>query len=225
MMDQPHLVYFADPMCSWCWGFSPVISAMRAEFGARLPIRLVLGGLRPGTTTPMDEASKANTRSHWAHVHDASGQMFDYKFFDRPEFIYDTEPACRAVVLARRRSMDLALDMLAAIHQAFYAKNQNVTAPDILAKIFASLGGDEIMFQAEFSQADLREETQEDFYISQQTGVTGFPTLIAGAKPEAPFDLVTQGFQSGERILPALQNWLERQTTPRSTNADRSSNG
>ncbi|HQT43123.1 MAG TPA: DsbA family protein [Halothiobacillus sp.] len=212
-MNQPHLVYFADPMCSWCWGFSPVISTIRAAFGDRLPIRLVLGGLRPGTTTPMDEAAKANTRKHWEHVHTASAQRFDYKFFDRPEFIYDTEPACRAVVLARRRSIAMALDTLAAIHYAFYAENQDVTAPDILARIFVSLGGDEAMFQAEFSETALSQETQRDFYISQQTGVTGFPTLIAGTGAEAPFELVTQGFQTAAHVLPALRDWLKRHET------------
>ncbi|HQT65823.1 MAG: protein-disulfide isomerase [Acidocella sp. 20-57-95] len=211
MTNQPHLVYFADPMCSWCWGFSPVVSAIRAEFGDQLPVRLVLGGLRPGTITPMDEAAKASTRSHWEHVHAASGQRFDHKFFDRLNFIYDTEPACRAVVLARRHSMNMALDMLAAIHQAFYAENQDVTTPDVLAYIFASLGGDEAMFRAEFSDAALLQETQQDFYISQQTGVTGFPTLIAGSHADAPFDLVTQGFQTAAHILPALKDWLRRQ--------------
>lgn len=25
MDDRLHLIYFADPMCSWCYGFSPVI--------------------------------------------------------------------------------------------------------------------------------------------------------------------------------------------------------
>ncbi|MDB5418474.1 MAG: dithiol-disulfide isomerase, partial [Phenylobacterium sp.] len=28
-MDEPHLIYFADPMCSWCYGFSPVIEEIR----------------------------------------------------------------------------------------------------------------------------------------------------------------------------------------------------
>ena len=23
VMDTPHLIYFADPMCSWCYGFGP----------------------------------------------------------------------------------------------------------------------------------------------------------------------------------------------------------
>ncbi len=33
-MPHPHLVYVADPMCSWCWGFSPVIDAIRERFGS-----------------------------------------------------------------------------------------------------------------------------------------------------------------------------------------------
>jgi len=82
-MNRPHLVYFADPMCSWCWGFSPVITAIRQHHGADLPIRLVMGGLRPGTKEPMSEASKREIRGHWEHVEAASGQPFDYGLFDR----------------------------------------------------------------------------------------------------------------------------------------------
>ena len=91
-MPGLHLIYFADPMCSWCWGFSPVIEAVRERFGPSLPIRLMLGGLRPGTTEPMTEGSKREICEHWEHVHEASGQPFDWSFFDREGFIYDTEP-------------------------------------------------------------------------------------------------------------------------------------
>ena len=77
-MTGPHLVYFADPMCSWCWGFSPVIDTIRDQFGSDLPIRLIMGGLRPGTTKPMDEAARRTTREHWEHVHKASSQPFGF---------------------------------------------------------------------------------------------------------------------------------------------------
>jgi len=98
-MTGPHLIYFADPMCSWCWGFAPVIDAIRERFGRDLPIRLIMGGLRPGTTKPMTEAAKRTTREHWEHVHEASGQPFDFTFFEREGFVYDTEPAAKAVVV------------------------------------------------------------------------------------------------------------------------------
>lgn len=48
-----HLLYIADPMCSWCWGFSPIIEKVRDHFGEALPMELLMGGLRPGTEEPM----------------------------------------------------------------------------------------------------------------------------------------------------------------------------
>ena len=48
-MDGLQLIYFADPMCSWCYGFSPVVRALRPRYAEVLPIRLIMGGLRPGT--------------------------------------------------------------------------------------------------------------------------------------------------------------------------------
>jgi protein-disulfide isomerase-like protein with CxxC motif len=72
-------------------GFLPVISAIGEQFGEALPIRLVMGGLRPATMKPMDEASKVAVRSHWEHVHQASGQPFDFGFFERKIFVYDTQ--------------------------------------------------------------------------------------------------------------------------------------
>ena len=40
-MDGPHLIYFSDPMCSWCYGFSPVIEKIRGAYGNALPIRSI----------------------------------------------------------------------------------------------------------------------------------------------------------------------------------------
>lgn len=208
---SPHLIYFADPMCSWCYGFAPVMQAIRTEFGPRLPCRVVLGGLRPGTTTIMDTDAKTRAREHWDHVHEASGQKFDFTFFERNDFIYDTEPACRAVVLARRQSPDAALDLLDRLHLGFYAQNRDITQADILADLAADIGLDRAAFKADLADPSLQQETWQDFQISQQTGVTGFPTLIAGTDPAQEYALVTAGFQVQQRIIPALAHWLSQQ--------------
>ena len=71
-METPRLIYFADPMCSWCYGFSPVIQQIRETFGRALPIQVVMGGLRPGTDTPTTDAAKAELKTHWGHVHEAT---------------------------------------------------------------------------------------------------------------------------------------------------------
>src|ERR1700744_6137554 len=76
-MTTPHLIYFSDPMCSWCYGFSPVIEDIRRTFGRALPVRVVMGGLRPGTETAMTEEAKLEIADHWTHVHEATGLPFN----------------------------------------------------------------------------------------------------------------------------------------------------
>lgn len=213
-MNDPHLIYFADPMCSWCWGFSPVIDNIRAEFGPSLPIRLILGGLRPGTTETLGEASKREIRAHWEHVHEASGQPFDFGFFERQQFIYDSVPVSKAVVVARHRSMSDALDLLKRTHAAFYAQNRDVTDEEVLAGLALEAGFDRDEFLQSFRSETIRKETWQDFAIAQNAGVTGFPCLIAGTDEQAGYRLVTAGYQSVERVLPALRGLLE--SPPRS---------
>ncbi|KRH78340.1 DSBA-like thioredoxin domain protein [Ferrovum sp. JA12] len=207
-MTQRHLIYFADPMCSWCWGFSPVIDAIQSQFGATLPIKLILGGLRPGTDKAMDSADKNDIRSHWEHVHEASQQPFDFSFFSREGFIYNTEPAARSVVTLRRYRADLALEALKSIHRAFYAHNQDVTDLQVLTHIASSLGMDKESFQESFLSESIKEETWSDFSLSQYSGITGFPTLAAGFHQDQPYTLITHGFQPASSVLAMITTWM-----------------
>ena len=205
-MPQPNLIYVADPMCSWCWGFSPVIDAVTERFGASLPFRLVLGGLRPGTKEPMDEHAKRTIREHWEHVQKASGQPYDFAFFEREGFVYDSEPPSRAVVVARRSGRALAA--LAAIHRAFYAENRDVTDPSVLADVAAGIGLDRTGFLDAFEGEEARQETWADFALAQRAGIRGFPTLLAGDDAGGEYRTVTHGFQPADRIVPVLDRWL-----------------
>ena len=212
-MNQ-QLIYFADPMCSWCWGFSPTIQALAARFGDTLPIRLVLGGLRPGTTEIMDDEAKQSIRGHWQHVREASGQPFDFAFFDREDFVYDTEPACRAVVAARRLDPALALPMLARLHRAFYAGNVDVTDRAALCRLAEEVGPDRATFADIFDAEDTLDETRTDFAIAHNAGVTGFPTLIVGSHEEG-YASVSRGYQPPERIEALVDAWLRQQAGER----------
>ena len=61
-MSEHRFIYFADPMCSWCYGFAPVIWALAERFEGRMDVQLVMGGLRAGNTTPMREEDRAYIR-------------------------------------------------------------------------------------------------------------------------------------------------------------------
>ena len=205
-MDREILV-IVDPMCSWCWGFSPTVEAMAGEYAGRVPVFPIVGGLRPLTAEPMSGRAKAEIRHHWADVENASGQSFDYSFFDRDGFIYDTEPACRPLVTVRTLKPEAALGFLAAQHQAFYAENRDITDHDVLVDLAETAGVDRASFVDIFPTRKMIYLTASDFFRSQSMGVTGFPTVVL--RTEGKLSLLTAGFRSFEDLKPQLDDWLE----------------
>lgn len=204
--NAPHLLYIFDPMCSWCYGFSPVMRQIAAHFGPRLPVRLMVGGLRAGNTVAMTAKDRDYIRGAWTRVNAASGQPFDFAFFEREHFVYDTEPACRAVVAARSLAADKALAFAGAVSSAFYGHNRDTTSEAVLADIAAEQGFDRAAFLAAFRSPDIRNETFRDFLIAKDMGVEGFPCLVVGTDQQ--YALVTNGFRPIDGVIEALEKWL-----------------
>ena len=209
-MEEPHLIYFADPMCSWCYGFSPVIDEIRRNFGRALPVKPIMGGLRPGTETPMTAEARREVVGHWTHVHEATGLPFDGSGMSRPGFVYDTDPAARAVVVARREGEEMASAFLLRAQRAFYAEGRDVTTAAVLGDIAEEMGLDREPFLAAWATEEAKQETWRDYAISQRAGVTGFPTLVAGPNAEGVYGVVTRGFAPGEQVVAILKEWLDR---------------
>jgi putative protein-disulfide isomerase len=200
------IVYVADPMCSWCWGFSPVIAAIDDAFGAAAPVRLVVGGLRAGETRVMDEKSKAYVRHHWEQVREATGQPFAFDFFERDGFVYDTEPACRAAVAVRNLAPDSTLDYFRAVQRGFYAEGLDVTRGDTLATIAQANGVTAAVFEGVFAAPEIAEATRADFELAQALGITGFPAVVL--KDDAGYAFLTIGYQPFEALKPYLELWM-----------------
>ena len=206
-MSERRLIYFADPMCSWCWGFSPTITRVVERYGEDMVIEPIMGGLRAGNTEVLDDKGKNYIRGHWEHVQKASGQPFDFTFFERDDFVYDTEPACRAVVTMRRLEPNRSMGFLARLHAAFYAEGRDISDPKILAELAAKMGIASNDFAEAFESAEAQAETHGDFAITHQARIRGFPTLIAG-KDEGGLVAITSGYQTWEMIEQNIDSWL-----------------
>jgi putative protein-disulfide isomerase len=175
--DPTSLLYIADPMCSWCYGFAPSIAALHARYPGT-PLVVAMGGLRPHGE-PLDQRLHDMLLHHWNEVARRSGQPFDRGALARDGWVYTTEPACRAVVTARTLDAARALDMLHAVQRAFYAAGRDTTDDEVLADVAAAVGLDRVAFATAFASPAMTEATQQDFAITQRLGVRGFPTLIA----------------------------------------------
>ncbi|MCW9034975.1 MAG: DsbA family protein [Rhodospirillales bacterium] len=204
-MDKS-IIFFGDPMCSWCWGFAPVMRSIAETYGDEIPLSMVVGGLRAGNTKVMDDQAKAEIRHHWEDVEKASGQPFDFSFFERNDFIYDTEPSCRAVVTMRNIMPEATFGYFALLHGAFYAANQDITQTDILVELAEKFDVDSTAFRDAFESPEIQKETFSDFMSAQQLGVTGFPTLVL--RDGKQLRALNRGYCEFDVIKPALDQWV-----------------
>jgi putative protein-disulfide isomerase len=179
------LIYAGDPMCSWCYGFGKEISAL-AKRHPELPLQIMVGGLRAGATDLLDDEGKQFRMPHWARVEALSGMPLNRSaFLARENFVYDTEPVCRAVVTARRVAP--AADQLAvfrALQHAFYVDGLDTTDGAVLAQVAASaldLQGYAVTapaFHEAWSNPATIEATSTEIAQVRAMGVSSFPTLI-----------------------------------------------
>lgn len=201
------LIYIGDPMCSWCYGFGVPLGQLLQRF-PDVPLQLVLGGLRAYNTQVMDGALKDKLRGAWAGVAERSGQPFSPALFERQDFVYDTEPACRAVVTVREHAPQLALAMYHAIQQAFYADGRDTTKAAVLGEIWDAVHGrskeawGHIDFLRDFESDAMRQRTRADFEQAQRWGVRGFPTLLAVVDGQA--QILTNGYAEAEMLCERL---------------------
>jgi putative protein-disulfide isomerase len=200
------ILYIGDPMCSWCWGFAPVLNAIQDEFGDEAPVSIILGGLHAYDDFPMSKDYKANIRRHWEDVNKATGAIFDYSFFDREDFVLDTEPACRAVVTARHMNRAVLLPFYESISRSFYSENKDTTDLQTFRPLAEEVGLDFAEFSEIFGSPEIKDNTKSDFQFSQQLGVTGFPTVVV--KEGDKLALLTAGYRPFQDLQPAIEDWL-----------------
>ena len=207
------LIYIADPMCSWCYGFGPELAKLLDGL-PDTPLEMVLGGLRANNTEVMDGALKNTLLTHWRHVQDASGLPFSESGLSADGFIYNTEPACRAVVAARILAPHATLKVFQAIQHAFYADGLDVTQGAVLARIAsdaltqAGFPIDAASFHASWAGDAAIAATIADFEQTKRWGISGFPTLVL--EQAGKLDLVTSGYRKTEALVEQMQAIIDR---------------
>lgn len=202
------LLYVMDPMCSWCWGFAPVAEALIAQAReAGVETRMIPGGLRSGSSA-LDASTRRYILEHWQAVAEATGQGFGFDGAMPDGFVYDTEPACRALITAREMDASRVWPLLGLIQQAFYQEGVDVTRAPQLLDLAEQAGLDRAQFSAAFTSVETLKATAADFTWVQGLGIAGFPTLLA--ERNGQLALLTNGYQPLDRLQPLLGRWLQQ---------------
>ncbi len=176
------LYYAHDPMCSWCWAFTPSWEVLRASLElvcqSRLRICRLLGGLAPDQNEPMPVSMQRHLQQTWSVIGQrVPGTRFNFEFWTRCQPRRSTWPACRAVIAARRQGEAYGEAMIRAIQEAYYLNARNPSERDTLVALAGEVGLDSGRFQVDLNSAETRANHDSEMAQVRRYGIRGFPAL------------------------------------------------
>ena len=184
MSSKVTLIYVYDPMCSWCWGFSPTWHSIRETLELRytsdlLSIRYLAGGLAPDSREPMPVELAESIRGYWRTIEQTLGTPFNHDFWTNNVPRRSTHPACRAVIAARELSgTQKERDMLGTIQQAYYLKAQNPSNLTTLVGCAEIIGLDRQAFERLVQSPECDALLQYEVRHARSIGAKSFPSLF-----------------------------------------------
>lgn len=199
--QNPVIIYIGDPMCSWCYGFAPEITKVKEHY-PDYDFKLVLGGLRPGGTETNADLAEF-LEHHWREIEARSQQPFNYEVLKDESLIYDTEPACRAVVVAREMQPEVELEFFKAVQSAFYKDGADIGSTDTYVELAKQFGLDEKAYRDAFESEEMRYATRADFQLSNEMGVKGFPSVVISHDNQ--LFMVANGYRSAEDLIKTIE--------------------
>jgi len=174
------LLYFHDPMCSWCWGYRPTWLKLLQLIPGSIHIEYIVGGLAPDSDQIMPKRMVNAIQTHWHRIESELGTQFNYDFWVECAPRRSTYPACRAVIAAKLQNAEQV--MIHAIQEAYYLKAKNPSNIDTLVMLAENL-----KLNVEHFKRDLRSQQTEETLIEQvdlarKLDVPGFPSLVLKSK-------------------------------------------
>ena len=179
-MTQLHYIF--DPVCGWCYGAAPLISAARHIPGINVVFHA--GGMMTEMNRrPVTPQLRQYVIFNDERIAQLTGQLFGKDYVDGllrdSSAVFDSAPPSTAI-LAAEELAGRGLDMLAELQIAHYVHGQHIAHIEVLQNIAKKMGLDVATFTVAYQRLE-GIETQQHFEKSREllarVSGHGFPTL------------------------------------------------
>ncbi|MDX9782505.1 MAG: DsbA family protein [Bacteroidales bacterium] len=177
-MDKPvHIIYFSDPVCSYCWGSEPILTRLKREKGKLFDLEYRMGGLMPDWSMFAGSPDgPAIVGRHWPEASEKIGFKIDGKVWetDPPASSYPPSIAFRAAML---QGESRGLEFYFIMREMLFHKRVNIAKRDNLISAAEAAGLDLKRFVKDI-EGKGKELFEADLKMAAELNVDLFPTYI-----------------------------------------------
>jgi putative protein-disulfide isomerase len=196
---MPTLYYCYDAYCGWCYGFSPVISKLFAEYRAVIAFEVLSGGMiLPAEPQPIGVMAGYILKAYKT-VEERTGIRFGEDWLwhirnpEESDWYPSSEKPAIAMCVFREYHPDLCVPFSAELQYALHYEGRDLTDDEAYRHFLAKYGIPEAEFYHKLRDPVYTEKAREEFALVKQLKVTGFPTVFLQVS-DTKFYLLARGY-------------------------------
>lgn len=216
-MKKIKITEFADPVCTWCWGSSPIMRALEYRYGEQIEIEYCMVGMIEDISTFNNrrleiggeniELSNRNILAHWLEASNTHGmpvEEHNFHLFNSKH--RSTIPHCKAYIAAKHccpRRADGTTDLTQAnkylrrIQEATAAEAMHTADPEVLIDLSAVCGFKPADIKKAMESNNVNNEFKKDREKAAGYEIDTTPSYILKYEGNEAF---IRGFSSYETI-------------------------
>ncbi|NBC83196.1 MAG: DsbA family protein [Bacteroidetes bacterium] len=182
MAEKPTMYYVFDPLCGWCYGFTPVMIEFKKNHADQYHFKIISGGMVVGSRVhPITEMTDYISSAH-KRVEQYTGVKFGEKFLEETlhdsTVILDSELPTRAILAFQDMQPEHVFEFAHDIQKALYYHGMNLSEKSTYGPLVTKYGVEADYFIARLKDEKYRQEAYNQFELAGNLGVTGYPSVI-----------------------------------------------
>lgn len=205
---KPKIIYVYDPLCGWCYGFTPVIQKLANKFKNKFDFDILSGGMVTGSRIePITKIAPYIAEAH-KKVQDYTGIKFGESFLKNrlwdSSYIMNSENPSLVLTVFKSFKPENAIDFAHDIQSAFYFEGKSLNDNATYLQLIKPYQIDEEDFRRNLELPEFKNKMKEEFKYSASLGVSGFPTVVLITTKDTT--VLSRGYTDFNELNRVLEN-------------------
>lgn len=207
------LIYCYDAYCGWCYGFSPVMKKIAAEYADSLDIEVLSGGMMTGENAMPIEKIGPYIQNAYSRVEELTGIKFGEDFLwhvfhpGQSDWVMNSEKPAIALCIVKELFPERQLDFATDLQLALNAEGRDLDDDEAYRHLLEKYAISPDDFYQKLKSGEYRDQAHYEFALCKQLQVTGFPSVFIQTA-DLRFVMIARGYTDYETLRSRIENVL-----------------
>ncbi len=213
-MNKPTLIYCYDAYCGWCYGFSPVIKKIAAQYKNDMFIEVLSGGMMIDDGVMPIEKIGPYILTAYKRVEELTAIQFGEDFLwhiknpDKSDWVMNSEKPAIALCVFKEYFPDDAVLFASDLQYALNYEGRDLDDDEAYRHLVEKYKLPQEEFFGKLESEEFKEKAHYEFALCKHLQVTGFPQVFI-QQNDTKFFLISKGFSDYETVNLRIQNVLK----------------